>query len=58
MIEMLTGQLYLLTVIGLAIGSFVGLAGADVRRALHQTMPARDAPRAREYARRSRGEKL
>ena len=41
-IEMLTGQLYLVTVIGLLIGNFVPRPEDDVRRARHEKTPAPD----------------
>jgi hypothetical protein len=56
-IEMLTGQLYLMTAIGLQIGKLRQPADADVSRAPHQAIPALETPRAREHTRRSKGDK-
>jgi len=56
-IEMLAGQLYLVTVIGLLIGNLGSRRKDDIRRARRQTMPAPNAQDARGNKSLPTGEK-
>jgi len=56
-IEMLTGQLYLVTVIGLLIGNLGSRRKDEMRRARHQTMPAPNTQPAGGSKSQPKGEK-